>query len=209
MRKHRNSIGIVVVLLFGFALFYFGTDGFTAYTAETARVNQLKEDQPKFPIVTLEDSNHRIYPFSEFQNKYVLVTFIYTTCTTVCIDLEMNMSEVYNRIPEEFIGEEIVFLSISFDPTVDDPERLDMYKNYFDSDGETWRMARIENTAELEVLLDEFGVIVIPDDYGNYAHNSAFYLVDKEGSLIDVMDYKDIEGSASKIIKILNDEVGA
>ena len=62
-------------------------------------------------------------------------------------------------------------------------------------------MARIENTAELEILLDEFGVIVIPDDYGNYAHNSAFYLVDKEGSLIDVMDYKDIEGSATKIIK--------
>ena len=28
------------------------------------------------------------------------------------------MSEVYNQIPEEFIGEEIVFLSISFDPTV-------------------------------------------------------------------------------------------
>ena len=209
MKKHRNSIGIVVVLLFGFALFYFGTDGFTAYTAETARVNQLKENQPKFPIVTLEDSNERIYPFSEFQDKYVLVTFIYTTCTTVCIDLEMNMSEVYNRIPKEFIGKEIVFLSISFDPTVDDPERLDMYKNYFDSDGETWRMARIENTAELDFLLDEFGVIVIPDDYGNYAHNSAFYLVDKEGSLIDVMDYKDIEGATMKIITILKNEVGA
>ncbi|WP_210469245.1 SCO family protein [Sporosarcina sp. 6E9] len=209
MKKHRNSLGIVVVLLFGFTLFYFGTDGFTAYTAETARVNQLKEDQPKFPIVTLEDSNQRVYPFSEFQNKYVLVTFIYTTCTTVCIDLEMNMSEVYKRIPEAYIGEEIVFLSISFDPTVDDPAKLDMYKNFFESDGETWRMARIENQAELDLLLDEFGVIVIPDDYGNYAHNSAFYLVDKEGSLIDVMDYKDIEGSASKIITILNKEVGA
>ena len=209
MRKHRNSIGIVVVLVFGFALFYFGTDGFSAYTAETARVNQLKEDRPKFPIVTLEDSNERIYPFSEFQNKYVFITFIYTTCTTVCIDLEMNMAEVYDRIPVEFIGEEIVFLSISFDPTVDDPARLDMYKDYFDSDGETWRMARIENTAELEILLDEFGVIVIPDDYGNYAHNSAFYLVDKEGSLIDVMDYKDIEGSATKVLNILKSEVGA
>ena len=209
MRRHRNSIGIVIVLVFGFALFYFGTDGFSAYTAETARVNQLKEDRPAFPIVTLEDSNQRIYPFSEFQNKYVFITFIYTTCTTVCIDLELNMAEVYDRIPEEFIGEEIVFLSISFDPTVDDPARLDMYKDYFDSDGETWRMARIENTAELDFLLDEFGVIVIPDDYGNYAHNSAFYLVDREGSLIDVMDYKDIEGSATKIINILKSEMGA
>jgi len=200
---------IVVVLVFGFALFYFGTDGFSAYTAETARVNQLKEERPVFPNVTLEDSNQRVYPFSEFQNKYVFITFIYTTCTTVCIDLELNMAEVYNRIPEKFIGEEIVFLSISFDPTIDDPARLDMYKDYFDSDGETWRMARIENTAELDFLLDEFGVIVIPDDYGNYAHNSAFYLVDKEGSLIDVMDYKDIEGSTTKIINILKSEVGA
>ncbi|TQS76650.1 redoxin domain-containing protein [Ornithinibacillus gellani] len=195
----RKKIAIGLIFIFGILLYYVGTDGFTAFTAETARVNQLVEEQPDFPNVTLEDSNNRTYSFSEFEGKYVLITFIYTNCTTVCLDLEMNMAQVYNKIPTSYIGEDIVFLSISFDPERDDPATLHKYKDYFNSDGETWRMARIADQQELDNLLDEFGVIVIPDNYGNFAHNSAFYLVDQQGTLLDVMDYTDIDGSAKKI----------
>lgn len=206
-KKQSNTFAFIVVILFGVILFYIGTDGFSAYTAETARVNRLIEEKPQFPNVMLEDSNGRIYPIADFKDKYVFVTFIYTACTTVCIELEMNMAEVYDLVPDKYIGEEILFLSISFDSTRDDPATLDMYKDYFNSDGETWRMARINDQAELDALLKEFGVIVIPDDYGDYGHNSAFYLVDKSGSLIDVMDYKEIEEAANKVINILEEEV--
>jgi protein SCO1/2 len=51
--------------------------------------------------------------------------------------------------------------------------------------------------------LDRFGVIVIPDEYGNFAHNSAFYLVNPEGRLIEVMDYTLIEEAADQVTKIL------
>jgi len=206
--KWSKRIAITMVLLFGSLLVYFGTDGLTAFTVETARLNELVEEQPTFPDVTLEDSEERVYSFSEFDDKYVLITFIYTSCTTVCLDLEMNMAQVYNKVPEEFIGEDISFLSISFDPTVDDPETLDKYKGYFDSDGETWRMARIPDQQELDNLLDEFGVIVIPDGYGDYAHNAAFYLVDSNGKLVDVMDYQDTDGAADKITRILENKRG-
>lgn len=209
MLKNRyQTIALLVVLIFGATLFYVGTDGFSAYTAETARVNQLIEDKPKFPEVTLEDSQKREYPFTEFKDRYVLITFFYTSCTTVCMDLEMNMSNVFDSLPKQFIEEEIVFLSISFDPERDHPDQLNEYKNYFSSDGETWRMARINDPVELKSLLDEFGVIVIPDDYGNYGHNSAFYLVDKKGFLIDVMDYTKVDEATEKIVTILEAEVG-
>src|SRR4051812_38411621 len=95
-RSRHNTIAIFLVLLFGVGLFYIETDGFQAYTAETARVNQLMEDQPKFPDVTLEDSKERKYGISEFKDKYVFITFIYTACTTVCPQLEVNMSKVYD-----------------------------------------------------------------------------------------------------------------
>lgn len=204
----HQKIAFLAVLVFGVMLFYVGTDGFKAYTAETARVNQLIEEKPKFPEVTLEDSEMREYPFSEFKDRYVLITFFYSSCTTVCFELEMNMSEVFKSLPSKFMDEEIVFLSISFDPERDYPERLDEYKDYFDSDGDTWRMARINDADELKSLLDEFGVIVIPDDYGNIAHNSAFYLVDKEGGLIDVMDYTKVDEATEKVISVLEAEVG-
>lgn len=204
----NDGLALAVVLLFGFVLFFVGTDGFRAYTAETARVNQLKGEQPSFPSVMLEDSKGREYTVSEFEDKYVLITFMYTSCTTVCVDLEWNMSQVYQQIPNEFLGEKINFLSISFDPTRDTPEILNRYREGFGSDGELWRMARIPDQAELDSLLKKFGVIVIPDEYGDFAHNSAFYLVDKEGNLIDVMDYKDVDGAVTKIMNILNKEQG-
>ncbi|MCU1808134.1 SCO family protein [Cytobacillus firmus] len=201
--KNRTALSSLLVLMFGIVLFYIGTDGFQAFTAETARVNQLMDEKPQFPDVTLEDNNGRTYSFSEFEGKYVFITFLYTSCGTVCPELEVNMSEVYKRIPEEYIGHDIQFLSISFDPERDDPKTLDTYRKAFGSDGETWRMVRIPEQQELDSLLDRFGVIVIPDEYGNFAHNSAFYLVNPKGQLIEVMDYTLIEEAADRVTEIM------
>jgi protein SCO1 len=204
MINNRNTkISFLLVILFGIGLFFIGTDGFTAFTAETARVQQLKDDKPKFPDVTLEDSMGRKYSISEFEDKYVFITFLYTSCTTVCPQLETNMAKVYNKLPRSYIGKDIVFLSISFDPKRDTPTVLNKYKDFFNSDGETWRMARIPDQSELDSLLKAFGVIVIPDENGTFAHNSAFYLVDKKGSLVDVMDYTKIDDAAKNVVNIL------
>lgn len=209
MNKNRHTkMSIIIVVIFGCLLFYVGTDGFSAFTAETARVNQLMKDNPQFPEVTLEDSNERMYSFSEFEDKYVFITFMYTNCTTVCWQLEMNMGQVYDRIPEQYFDEDIVFLSISFDPEKDDPATLDEYKDYFASDGETWRMARIPDQTELDGLLRDFGVIVIPDGKGDFTHNSAFYLVNREGILTHVMDFMEPEAAAKTVLEILENEKG-
>ncbi|MBE4910525.1 SCO family protein [Bacillus luteolus] len=208
IKNRHTTLASMIVVLFGCVLFFIGTDGFSAFTEETARVNKLIEDKPKFPDVMLEDSNERTYSISEFENKYVFITFLYTACMTVCPQLEMNMSQVYELLPSEYIGEEIVFLSISFDPERDVPATLDKYKDYFGSDGETWRMARVPDQAQLDSLLKAFGVTVIPDGYGNFAHNSAFYLVDRKGHLQEVMDYTLVEEAATKIEKLIAAEKG-
>ncbi len=207
MIKHRyDALAVLLVLLFGFLLFFIGTDGFRAFTAETARVNRLIEDRPVFPDVVLEDSEGRMYPFSEFQGKYALITFIYTSCGTVCPQIEMNMAEVYRSVPSRYIGKDIVFLSISFDPTRDDPATLNQYRALFHSDGETWRMARIADRAQLDRVLKTFGVIAIPDGQGNFTHNAAFYLVDRKGRLVDVMDYTRTGDAALQITGMLERE---
>lgn len=207
-KNWQTTAASIIVIIFGVSLFFFGTDGFTAFTAEKARVNKLMNEQPKFPNVTFEDSKGREYSMSEFENKYVFITFLYTSCTTVCPQLEMNMSEVYKKIPKKYMGKDISFLSISFDPERDTPEVLEKYRTYFHSDGETWRMARIPNQKELDSLLEAFGVIVIPDKNGAFAHNSAFYLVDKKGTLVDVLDYKEPDEAAKIVTNILKKEEG-
>lgn len=203
MNDRYSLLSLTIVILFGFILFFIGTDGFSAYTAETARVNRLIEEQPVFPHVTFEDSKGRVYPITEFRDKYVLVTFIYTSCATVCVDLERNMAQVYEQIPKQHFGEDLIFLSVTFDTKTDDPATLERYRVYFNSDGESWRMARIPDQHELNTLLSSFGVIVIPDGNGHFTHNAAFYLVDKQGTLIDVMDYTKIEQATAKIVGLL------
>lgn len=203
IKNRQTAISCMVILVFGLILFYAGTDGFTAYTAETARVTKLVKEQPQFPQVTFEDSEGRSYSISEFEGKYVFITFIYTGCTTICIKLEENMSHVYNLLPSEYLGKDIVFLSISFDPGKDDPATLNKYKDLFGSDGETWRMARIPDQDQLDTLLKKFGVIVIPDGNGNFAHNAAFYLVDRQGELVDVMDFAKVNEAADKLTETL------
>jgi|SRR5690625_3699401 len=207
MFKNRQLIAITVISLFGILLFYIGTDGFQAFTAETARTNKLIETQPHMPEVMLEDSKGREYGFSEFEGKYIMMTYIYTRCSTVCPQLEKNLAEVYEAIPEKYLGDDIVFLSVSFDPERDTPEILDRYRTYFGSDGEKWRMARIPDQEELQKLLDEMDVIVIPDGNGDFSHNVAFYLIDQEGYLLDVMDFTDIEGAKDKVLNILQTEL--
>lgn len=206
INKRHTKIACWLVILFGIGLFFIGTDGFTAITAEKARVNKLIDEKPQFPAVTLEDSKGRTYSFSEFEGKNVLITFFYSSCGTVCPQLEQNMFRVYDMLPKKYIGEDIIFLSISFDPTRDDPATLERYRTAFNSDGETWRMARINDQAELDSLLKSFGVIVIPDNRGNFTHNSAFYLVDKKGRLTHVMDYKKVDEAAKTVADVLEKE---
>lgn len=64
-KQWHNTFAIIIVILFGSVLFYAGTDGFTAFTAESARTNELMRDKPAFPNVTLEDSEGRVYTFEE------------------------------------------------------------------------------------------------------------------------------------------------
>lgn len=198
-KVNRNLLSITIVLLFGMGLFFTGTDGFKAFTAEEARLLKLQEEKPEVPDLVLEDSKGASYSWEELQGKYVFITFFYTACTTVCPQLETNMAKVYQQVPNESLGEDIVFLSISFAPDQDTPAALNKYQAYFGSDGETWRMARITDEGELSALLEAFGVIVIPDNNGNFTHNSAFYLVDREGRLQEVLDYKDIDGAAAVV----------
>src|SRR5690625_6006066 len=132
MKGRKKQLSISIVLLFGILLFWVGTDGFTAFTEETARTQELISTKPILPQVTLEDSYEEHYSFDVFKDKYVLMTFFYTACTTVCPILEKNVADVIDTLPEKYIGEDIMFLSISFDTERDTPDVLQQYGKYLD-----------------------------------------------------------------------------
>lgn len=203
----HNTIAVAIVILFGAILFYTGTDGFNAFTTRSANEFKLMQSKLALPAVTLEDSQGREFRLDQFaKGKYVFLSFMYTSCGTVCPEIEMNMAKVYQLIPDMYINKEIVFLSISFDPVKDDPKILDQYRTYFGSDGETWRMARITDPTELNLLLEKLKVTVIPDGKGDFTHSTPFYLVGKDGRLLKVMDYTKVDEAADTIVSYLDEK---
>ncbi|WP_449539442.1 SCO family protein [Ferdinandcohnia sp. Marseille-Q9671] len=186
----RKCISILFALMASLSLLWVGTDGFRAFTAEKARILTLEREQPRLPAATLLDSNYESFNIKELDEKYALLTFMYTSCGDVCPVLETNFAEIYENIPADIRGEDIVLLSISFDPEHDSPSVLHAYSEHFGADGDQWKMATIQDKKELEGVLDALEVIVIPNEYGGYEHNSAFYVINPEGKLTNIFDYQ-------------------
>ena len=71
-------------------------------------------------------------------DKIVVMDFIYTTCTTVCPVLSALLGQVQGRLGDQ-LGEDVVLVSVSVDPTRDTPQRLKAYAaRYQAQPGWTW-----------------------------------------------------------------------
>ncbi len=69
-------------------------------------------------------------------DRIVVMSFIYTSCTTVCPLVSSIMGRVQQQLGER-VGSEVQLISISVDPQTDTPERLLDYSKHF-QDGPGW-----------------------------------------------------------------------
>ncbi|MEC5186555.1 protein SCO1/2 [Geobacillus thermodenitrificans] len=205
----RNTIAIVLTLVFGFGLLWHGTDGFRAFTSETARRLAILQEPKLLPAVQLEDQNGHTFSWQDQRGQWVLATFIYTRCGDVCPVVEMNLRRIYDAIRQSPHSHRLSFLSISFDSQNDTPEMLMHHAHHYGADGVTWRMARVPNERELQRLLNMMGVIVIPDGKGGYEHNAAFYLLDKKKRLVRIFDYNNPQAVIAELNHLLAKEASS
>ena len=195
-----------VILFLGGLLLFLSTNGFTAFTMEAQRLQDLKDRPPEFPNIEVVDNKGREYDFDEFEGKHMLMTFIYTSCATACPEMSSNMKYVYDMIDPDLYEDDLVFLSVSFDTERDTVEVLDRYAGYFEADGESWRMLRVPDEDDLGDILDMYGVTVIPEGDTDYQHNTSFYLIEPDGRLGEVLDYRDIDHAAETIVEAVEED---
>lgn len=193
----------IVLIVFGLLFLMFATDGYTTFTIEGKRLNELREAPPQIPNITVQDNKDREYHFDEFEGKYMFMTFIYTNCSTACPQMEASMQEVYETIDMDKYEDDLVFLSISFDTERDTVEVLDRYASYFNVDGDNWRMLRVPDDEDLQNLLDMYGVTVIPEGSSDFQHNTSFYLIKPDGQLLDTLNYREPQ----EAVQILQDTI--
>lgn len=200
--KHGIAIATLVTVL-GSGALWWSTDGLVAFTAETARrVDILRAPRP-LPSAMLEDQDGRSFGLDDYRGKLVAVEFIYTRCSTVCRTLGLAFKQIRDRVPQQALGREFALLSISFDPERDDSASLRTYGDSFGADGNDWRIARVRNTAELDALLDAFGIVVVPDGRGGFEHNAAIHLLGRDGRLALISDIDEPIPFAEKVLQWL------
>lgn len=203
MNAVRGLVATLLVSVLGSAVLWWGTDGLTAFTAETARRVDLMRAARPLPVAALEDQDGRMFTLDEYRGRLLAVEFIYTNCMTVCRSLGAAFRQIRDAAPAEALGRDFALLSISFDPGRDDPASLRAYGRSFGADGAHWRLARVPDPAELAALLDAFGVIVIADRFGGFEHNAAIHLVDRGGRLVEISDLDEPRRFAARVAELL------
>lgn len=192
----RTLLASAVLLAGGGGVIYGATDGFRAFTAESARRLAVREHPPVVPTLPLQIADGSRISFGELRGRWLLVDFIYTRCMTQCSLQGAEFARLQRESAAPIASGKVALLSVSFDPARDDPEALGEYVRVRGGRGDGWLAARPVSGADLAEFKRVFGVVVIPDGMGGFIHNAATLVVDPTGKLVRVFDWDDVRGAA-------------
>lgn len=90
--------------------------------------------------------------------RIAIVSFAYTTCTTVCPVVSAIFSQVYNRL-DGLMGKDVELVTITVDPNRDTPARLLAYsKKYEAGAGWSWLTGEKDNVTRTLALFGAYTV---------------------------------------------------
>ncbi|MGH8134113.1 MAG: SCO family protein [Steroidobacteraceae bacterium] len=195
----RTLLASVGVALAGGGALAAVTDGFRAFTTESARRIAVRDHPVAVPAVALQSQSGAPLQFADFRGQWLLVDFIYTRCPTVCLALGGDFAQLQRLLAAPMAAGRVRLLSVSFDPAHDTPAQLAAYQQRFGELGTGWLAARPLTADGLARLKRAFGITVVPDPYGGYTHNTAVHLVDPRGRLVEILDSGDAERVAQDV----------
>jgi len=195
----RTLLVSLLLLAAGVATLAAATDGFRAFTSETARRIGVREHPRALPPVPLQTAGGQMTSFASLRGRWLLVDFIYTRCMTYCSVQGSEFAQLQRRLARPIAEGQVTLVSVSFDATHDDPARLAGYQRRSGDHGKGWLAVRPTNVKDLATLKHVFGVIAVPDGLGGYVHNAAIAVVDPRGRLVAITDW-DAPGQAEQYV---------
>lgn len=127
------------------------------------------------------NQNNEEVGLKDLEGDIWLADFVFTNCTTVCLPMMANMTELQEQLKEE--GLDVRIVSFSVDPAVDTPEVLKSYAENYGADLDSWDLL----TGYVPEKIDQFAlknfkaVARKPENSDQVVHGTSFYLVDQQG----------------------------
>jgi len=191
----RTALAATLALAAGLALTWTVSDGFAAWTLESARRLQALRAPSPVPELTLELADGGRGRLHDLREPVLLVDFVYTRCPTYCVALGSVYAQLQQRLAPAIAAGKVRLVSVSFDPPHDGPAALRAYRARHTKTAAGWTLGRPLHTEETAGWLKAFGVVVIPDQLGGYTHNAAIHVVGPDRRLVAILDPQDIDGA--------------
>ena len=202
MRRSDTLITLLAALLVlsaGLAVSYRATDGFQAFTLESARRLQAMRSPELLAELPLELAEGHKRTLADWRGRYVLVDFIFTRCTTLCMAMGSGYERLQRALASEIEADRVRLLTVSIDPRRDRLADLADYRRRYTKDITGWDIGRPQDEQVLEAWLMSFGVVAIPEPVAGIAHNAAIHVVAPNGRLVAIYDLGDIDSAASYV----------
>lgn len=127
------------------------------------------------------NQNGQNVEMKDMKGKVLVMVMIYTSCKAACPRLVADMRNIEQRIPKK-IKDNVKFVLVSIDPTVDTPERLKSFAAENKMTGDQWVFLRSteENTREFAAVLAVNYKKIDPIDF---SHSNIISVFNAEGEL--------------------------
>jgi protein SCO1/2 len=176
-----------LVLLAWLGVLSWWTAGFSAFTTYSHTLQAAGTLPRPAPAFHIRDQFGVLRDTTEFRGRYVLLQFAYLSCGDVCpltmADFHRVQAGLRERMPDE-----LVLLTVSFDPARDTTQRLfDTWRRHGRPAG--WVMAALASPLDDDSQADlrRLGVWVSRRDDFDFNHAALAFLVDPEGRLVRVL----------------------
>jgi protein SCO1/2 len=135
------------------------------------------------PDFTLTDQARASVSLSGLRGKVVAVNFIYTSCVLpqFCFRTANHFDVVQKRFKAR-AGRDLVFLTVTFDPAHDTPEKLAEYASQWKADPKIWHFLS-GGEREIQRVCDLFGVDFFPGE-GLVSHSVHTAIISRTGQLV-------------------------
>lgn len=131
-------------------------------------------DSPAFALTDVEGAT---VTEEQYDNKVRLMTFIFTRCPDICPATTANMVLLQKELQEQgLFGDEVEFVSITFDPDNDTPEVLRQYAERMGINLSGWSLLRGDE-AEVNNLASQYKLSIVKLEDGLYAHSTTSVLL--------------------------------
>jgi protein SCO1/2 len=135
------------------------------------------------PNFTLTDQRRQQISLHQFNGKVVALNFVYTRCPLpqYCFRISNNFGRLQKRFKPR-LGDDLILLTVTFDPVHDTPEILAEYAQTWKADPNTWHFLT-GTQDDVSKLTEIFGVGFWQDEAA-LTHSLHTAVIDRQGKLV-------------------------